>query len=83
MTMGVDRLVFRGFYRPRASSPRYEMVGSFRINFYSPRGGSGTVSCDLYTSKDPCCSILHLSGGGGGSRLTGGRPRSLRDRWSS
>jgi hypothetical protein len=34
-------------------------------------------------SKDPRWSNRHLRGGGGGSSITGGRPRSLRDRRSS
>jgi hypothetical protein len=46
------------------------------------RGWSGVVSCDPVASKDPCWSSFHLSGGGGGSSVTGGRPRSLRDWWS-
>jgi hypothetical protein len=33
---------------------------------------SGTISCDPITSKDPCWSSFHLSGGGGGSSVTGG-----------
>jgi hypothetical protein len=57
---------------PRASAPRSEMVGSSVC-------WSSTVSCDPVTSKDPCWSSFHLSGGGGGSGVTGGRPRSLHD----
>jgi hypothetical protein len=44
---------------------------------------SGTNVCNPVASKDPCWSSFHLNGGGGGSSVTGGRPRSLRDRWSS
>jgi hypothetical protein len=46
------------------------------------RGCSGVIFGDLVASKDPCWSSFHLSGGGGGSSVTSGRPRSLRDRWS-
>jgi hypothetical protein len=46
------------------------------------RGWSGVVS-DPIASKDPCWSSFRLSGGGGGSSVTDGRPRSLHDQWSS
>ena len=83
MMMGVDRSVFEGLCRPRASAPRSEMVGSSGIKCSSLGDESDTGSCDLITSKDPCWSSLRLSGGVGGSRLTSGRPRSLCDRRSS
>jgi hypothetical protein len=35
---------------------------------------SSTISCDLVASKDPRWSSFHLSGGGGGSSVTGDRP---------
>jgi hypothetical protein len=44
---------------------------------------SGTMVYNLVSSKDPCWSSFHLNGGGGGSSITGGRPKSLRDRQSS
>jgi hypothetical protein len=44
---------------------------------------SGTKICNPVTSKDPCWSSFHLNGGGGGCNITGGRPRSLRERRSS
>jgi hypothetical protein len=43
------------------------------------RGWSGVISGDLVTSKDPCWSSFRLSGGGGGSSVISGRPRSLHD----
>jgi hypothetical protein len=55
------------------------MVGSSRIKCSPLIDGLGTVSCDPIVSKDPCWSSIHLSDGGGGSRLTGDRPRSLHD----
>jgi hypothetical protein len=81
--MGADRLVFGGSCGPRASSPRYEMVGSSGIKCSSLKDELGIGSHDLVTSKDPCQSSLPLSGGKGGSILNGGRTRSLHDRWSS
>jgi hypothetical protein len=44
---------------------------------------SGTKVCNPVASKDPCWSSFRLNGGGGGSSVTGGRPRSLHDRRSS
>jgi hypothetical protein len=44
---------------------------------------SGSMSCNPFFSKDPCWSSFRLNGGGGGSSITGGRPRSLRDQRSS
>ena len=44
---------------------------------------SGTKVCNPVASKDPFWSSFHLNGGGGGSSVTGGRPKSLRDRQSS
>jgi hypothetical protein len=43
---------------------------------------SGSMVCNPVASKDPCWSSFRLNGGGGGSSITGGRPRSLRD-WRS
>jgi hypothetical protein len=53
------------------------MVGSSRIKLLPLGDGSSSVSCVPIASKDPSSSSLHLSGSGGGSRLTGGRPRIL------
>jgi hypothetical protein len=47
------------------------------------RGWSGVIFGDPVASKDPCWSSFRLSGGRGGSSVTGGRPRSLHDRQSS
>jgi hypothetical protein len=79
MMMGTDRSVIRGLYRQRASTPRSEMVGSSEIKFSPLEDESDTISCNLITSKDPSWSSFHLSGGGGGSISTGGRPKSLHD----
>jgi hypothetical protein len=38
------------------------------------------ISGNPVASKDPCWSSFHLNGGRGGSSVTGGSPRSLRDR---
>jgi hypothetical protein len=43
----------------------------------------GSMVCNPVASKDPCWSSFRLNGGGGGSSITGGRPKSLRDRRSS
>jgi hypothetical protein len=43
------------------------------------RGWLGVISGDSVDSKDPCWSSFCLSGGGGGSSVTSGRPRSLCD----
>jgi hypothetical protein len=61
---------------PRAFTPRSKMV-------YSSGCWSGTISCDLVTSKDPCWSSFGLSGDRGGSSVTGDRPRSLHDQQRS
>jgi hypothetical protein len=45
--------------------------------------GLGTVSCGPIATKDHSCSILHLHGGGGGSKLTSGRSKILHDRQRS
>jgi hypothetical protein len=42
-------------------------------------GWLGVIFGDLVTSKDPCWSSFRLSGGGGGSSVIGGNPRSLHD----
>jgi hypothetical protein len=44
---------------------------------------SSSMVCNPVASKDPCWSSFCLNGGGGGSSITGGRPKSLHDRWSS
>jgi hypothetical protein len=54
-----------------------------RLAIYSSGIFSGTMVCNPVSSKDPYWSSFHFNGGGGGSSITGGRPRSLRDRWSS
>jgi hypothetical protein len=43
------------------------------------RGWSGVIYGDLVASKYPCWSSFRLSGGGGGSSVTSGMPRSLHD----
>jgi hypothetical protein len=73
MMMGAKRSMVGVLDGPRASTPRSKMVGSSGCWL-------GTVFCDLVTSKDPCWSSFRLSGGGGGSSVTSGRPRNLRDR---
>jgi hypothetical protein len=72
MMMGVEILVVGVSGGSRASAPRSEIVGSSECL-------SGTFFYDLVTSKYPCWSSFCLSGGGGGSSVTDGRPRSLRD----
>jgi hypothetical protein len=76
MMMGVESSMVGVSYGPRAFAPKSKMVVSSGC-------WSGTISCDLVASNDPCWSIFRLSGGGGGSSVTGDRPRSLRDQWSS
>jgi hypothetical protein len=72
MMMGAKISVVGVSGGPRAFAPNSKMV-------ISSRCWSGTISCDPVASKDPCWSSFHLSGGGGGSSVTGDRPRSLRD----
>jgi hypothetical protein len=43
----------------------------------------GTKVYNPVASKDPCWSSFRLNGGGGGSNVTGGRPRGLHDKRSS
>jgi len=43
---------------------------------------SASMVCNPGASKDPCWSSFRLNGVGGGSSITGGRPRTLRDRRS-
>ena len=76
MMVGVKRSMVEVSTRPKSYAPRSKTVDSYGC-------WSGTISCDPVTSKDPCWSSFRLSGGGGGSSVTGGRPRSLRDQWSS
>ena len=73
--MGVKRLVVGVSDGPRDFTPKSKMV-------VSSESWSGTISCDPMASKDPCWSSFRLSGGGGGSSVTGDRPRSLHD-WRS
>jgi hypothetical protein len=54
-----------------------------RLVIDSSRSCSGTMVCNPVASKDPCWSSFCLNGGGGGSSITGDRPKRLRDRWSS
>ena len=56
-----------------STAPRLAVVAS---------GGCSRSKAPV-ASKDPRWSNLRLRGGGGGSSITGGRPRSLRDRRSS
>jgi hypothetical protein len=74
--MGAEISMVEVSTRPKACAPSSKMVDSYG-------GWSGTISCDPVASKDPCWSSFRLSGGGGGYSVTGGRPISLRDRWSS
>jgi hypothetical protein len=76
MIMGAEKSVVGVSSEPRAFAPESKMVVSSRCWL-------GTISCDPVASKDPCWSSFRLSGGGGGSSVTGDRPRSLRERWSS
>ena len=76
MMVGAKRSVVEVSTRPKSFTPRSKMVDSFGC-------WSGIISCDPVTSKDPYWSSFHLSGGEGGSSVTGGRPRSLRDQKSS
>jgi hypothetical protein len=71
--VGAEILVVEVSTRPKSYAPRSTMVDSYGC-------WSGTISCDPVTSKDPCWSSFRLSGGGGGSSVTSGRPRSLHDR---
>jgi hypothetical protein len=65
---GGPKSVFEG-----STEPRLAVVAS----------GGCSRSKALVASKDPRWSNLRLRGGGGGSSITGGKPRSLRDRRSS
>ena len=62
--VGVERLVVKVSTRPKAFNPRSKMVDSSGC-------WSGTIACDLVASKDPCWSSFRLSGGRGGSSVTG------------
>jgi hypothetical protein len=53
--------------RTKSFTPRSNMVDSSGCWL-------GTISCDPVASKDPCWSSFRLSGGEGGSSITGGRP---------
>jgi hypothetical protein len=65
--MGAKRSVVEVSGGPRAFAPKSKTVDSSGC-------WSGTISCDPVASKDPCWSSFRLSGGGGGSSVTGDRP---------
>jgi hypothetical protein len=69
---GAKISVFGVLGGPRDFSPKSKLVVSSGC-------WSRTISCDLIASKDPCWSSFRLSGGGGGSNVTGDRPKILRD----
>jgi hypothetical protein len=73
---GAERSVVGVSTGPKYFAPRSKMVDSSGC-------WSGTISCDLVASKDPCWSSFRLGGGGGGSSVTGDRTKSLHDRQSS
>jgi hypothetical protein len=60
-----------------STEPREVASGSKMVD--SSGSCSSTKVCNRVTSKDPCWSSFCLNGGGGGSSVTGGRPRSLCD----
>jgi hypothetical protein len=64
--MGVKILVVEVSGGPRGFSPMSKTIDSSEC-------WSGTISCDPVTSKDPCWSSFRLSGGRGGSSVTGDR----------
>jgi hypothetical protein len=64
-----------GFNRAKRGFFKVQMVDSSGVC-------SGKMVCNPVASKDPCWSSFHLNGGEGGSSVTGGRPRKLRD-WRS
>jgi hypothetical protein len=70
--MGVERSVVGVLGGPGLFDPESKMVVSSKC-------WSGAISCDPVASKDPCWSSFRLNGGGGGSSVTGDRPKSLRD----
>jgi hypothetical protein len=67
MMVGDKILVVEVSGGTRACTPKSKTVDS--SGFWL-----GTISCDLVASKDPCWSSFRLSGGGGGSSVTGDRP---------
>jgi hypothetical protein len=75
MMKGAKKSVVRVSTGPRVVSSRSKTVDSFE-------GWSGIMAYNLVSSKDPCWSSFRLNGGGGGSSVTSGKPRSLRDRRS-
>jgi hypothetical protein len=77
MTTGAQRSIIGGLLGPRACTPRSVMVGSSGMIFSSLEGGLDTVTRVPVSSNDPCWSSFHLCDSGGGSILTGGRPRIL------
>jgi hypothetical protein len=74
--MGVEISVVDVSGGPRVVAQNSKIVDSSRCWL-------GTISCDPVASKDPCWSSFCLSGGTGGSSVTGDRLRSLHDWWSS
>jgi hypothetical protein len=67
MMMGAESSMVEVSGGPRDFSPNSKIVDSSGC-------WSGTISCDPVASKDPCWSSFRLSGGGGGSSVTGDRP---------
>ena len=61
----------------------FEVSTDPRLVVDSSRGCSGSMVENPVASKDPRWSNFRLKGGGGGSSIIGGRPKSLRDRRSS
>ena len=70
--LGAERLVEEVSTRTKSCAPRSKMVDSSGC-------WSGTISCDSVASKDHCWFSFRLSGGGGGSSVTGDKLISLRD----
>jgi hypothetical protein len=67
MMVGVKRSVMEVSGGPRACTSKFKTI-------YSSGCWSGTTLCDPVASKDPCWSSFLLSGGEGGSSVTGDRP---------
>ena len=72
MMVGAEISVVEVSTRPKSYTPRSKIVDSSGC-------WSGIISCDPVASKDPCWSSFCLSGGSGGSSVTGDRPISVRD----
>jgi hypothetical protein len=73
---GTKKLVVGVSTGPRVVASRSKMVDS-------SGGCSATMVCNPVSSKDPCWSSFRLNGVRGGSSVTDGRPRILRDQRSS